>query len=92
MALLKLRRHTYFVPVNNITVKQVSAGRFEVTYDRVVAEDGEVLDEGRTFTVVGGRAAGGTARDWWVHHPLFYGDQYLPCTSMIDAIRKGATY
>jgi hypothetical protein len=92
MALLKLRRHTYFIPVNSIEVKQVSNGRFEVTYDRVVNEDGEVVEPGRTFIVVGGRAAGGSAREWWVHHPLFFGERYVECTSMIQAIRLGAAY
>lgn len=91
MALLKLRRHTYFINVTNIEVTQVSNGRFQVRYDfdRV---DGELVNEGRTFTVVGGRASGGTARDWWVRHELFYGDQDLHCTSMIAAIRMGAVY
>lgn len=92
MALLKLRRHTYFVDVDSIEVRKVSNGRFEVTYDRVVNSDGEVVSPGRTFTVVGGREAGGTQRDWWVHHPLFYGDQHIFCNSMIAAIRMGAVY
>lgn len=92
MALLKIRRHTYFLPVNTIEVKPVSAGRFEVTYDRVVADDGEVVSEGRSFLVVGGLASGGSARDWFVQHELFYGPEWLPCTSMIEAIRMGAQY
>jgi hypothetical protein len=92
MAILKLRRHTYFVNVNSIKVTQVSAGRFNVTYDRNVSEDGEVINEGRSFTVIGGRASGGTAREWFVHHPEFYGEEWLPCTSMIQAIRLGAQY
>lgn len=81
MALVKLNRHTYFVNVDTIEIREVSAGRFEVTYDN-----------DRTFTVVGGVAAGGSAREWWVHHPLFYGDDYLPCKSKIEAIRMGAQY
>lgn len=92
MAILKLRRHTYFVNVDTIQVEQVSNGRFSVSYDRVVGEDGEVVSEGHTFTVVGGVASGGSAREWFVHHPLFFGDEWLPCTSMIQAIRLGAQY
>lgn len=92
MALVKLRRHTYHVPVDNMEVVPVSAGRWQVRYDFDRTEDGELVNEGRTFLVVGGRASGGGPRDWYVQHELFYGDQWLPCTSMIDAIRKGAQY
>lgn len=81
MALLKLRRHTYFIDRTTVEVKPVSAGRFEVV------ADGEV-----TFLVVGGRAAGGSAREWFVHRPEMFGDAWVPCTSMIQAIRLGCSF
>jgi hypothetical protein len=81
MALLKLNRHLYFLNCDSIEIKKVSNGRWEVTYD------GD-----RTFVVVGGKEAGGSVREWWVHHPLFYGEQYLPTTSKIAAIRLGVQY
>lgn len=79
MALLKLRRHTYFLDCDAIEVEKVSAGRFTI---KSVAPD-------REFTVIGGRASGGTAREWFVHCPILYGDKYIPTTSMIAAIRAG---
>ena len=92
MALLKLRRHTYFLDVSTIAVEEVSAGRFKVVYDRVIADDGEVISEGREFLVIGGRASGGSAREWFVNHPEMFGDKWIPHSSMIAAIRMGACY
>lgn len=77
MALLKLRRHTYFLDCNSIEVKKVSNGRFEIVTDR------------RTFTVVGGRESGGSAREWFCYCPEFLGDIWHPANSMIAAIRMG---
>jgi len=81
MALLKLRRHLYHLPCDTISIKKVSNGRWEVTYD------GD-----RTFIVVGGKEAGGSTHEWWCHHPLFYGEQYVPANSKIAAIRLGVQY
>lgn len=92
MALFKLNGMTHFVDVNSISIKKVSNGRFAVTYDRVVADDGEVICEGRTFTVVGGRASGGAAHEWFCHHPEMFGDTWLPTKSMAAAIKLGACY
>lgn len=81
MALLKLNGRTYFVDVNSIEVQKVSSGRYEITYD-----------DCRKFEVSGGRAAGGGSRDWFVKHELFYGENWLPAASMIEAIKLGAVY
>lgn len=81
MALIKLNGRQHFVPVNSIEIKKVSSGKFEVTYD-----------DFRTFEVVGGRGAGGSEREWFVKHELFYGDRWLPAKSMIEAIKMGAQY
>ncbi len=77
MALLKLRRHTYFLDCDAVKVEQVSAGRFTVT----------LQGPDRVFTVIGGRASGGTAHEWFVHAPDVLGDKHHPCGSMIAAIR-----
>ena len=81
MALLKLNGKQHFINVRSIDITEVGTGRFEVTYD-----------DDRTFLVSGGRKAGGTSRDWFVQHELFYGDKWLPANSMIEAIKLGAQY
>ena len=81
MALFKLNGKQHFINVRSIEIAEVGAGRFEVTYD-----------PDRTFLVSGGRKAGGTSRDWFVQHELFYGDKWLPASSMIEAIKLGAQY
>lgn len=78
MALLKLRRHTYFLNCATIAVVPISSGRFAVT-----------VNDADTFTVIGGRASGGSAREWFCHCPRLYGDAWVPATSMIAAIRLG---
>ncbi len=81
MALLNLNGYKHFIDVNSIKVKPVSAGRWEVTFD-----------EGRTFTVIGGRHSGGASNEWFCHSPELYGEEWLPTRSMIAAIRLGAQY
>jgi hypothetical protein len=78
--LLKINNRQYFIDADHIDVTPVSAGRYEVSY------------HGRTFTVVGGRASGGGEREWFCHHPEFYGDVWLPTNSMIAAIRMGVQF
>lgn len=82
MAILKLNGKTHFLNVNSIEVKETARGRWQVSYD----------NGARTFTVLGGRRSGGSARDWFCHHPEFYGDAWLPANSMIEAIKLGAQY
>lgn len=81
MALLKLRRHTYFLDVDTVSVAPVSNGRWEVTFD-----------DHHKFLVVGGRASGGSAREWFCYRPDMFGETWVPCTSMIAAIRMGCCY
>ena len=81
MALLALNGRTYFINVASIEVKEVSNGFYLVTYDN-----------DRTFQVIGGRKSGGSEREWFVKHELFYGDRHLPASSMIEAIKLGAVY
>ena len=92
MSLITINTRQYFIDCTSIEVQPVSAGRWNVVYDRAVDADGEVINEGRTFLVVGGRASGGAANEWFCHHPEFYGEAWLPCRSMIEAIRKGVAY
>ena len=81
MALFNLNGKQHFINVRSIDIAEVGAGRFEVTYD-----------SDRTFLVSGGTKAGGSSRDWFVQHELFYGDKWLPANSMIEAIKLGAQY
>lgn len=93
MAILKLNGQTHFINVSSIEVKVVSNGRWLVHYDRNVASDGEVINEGRSFIVVGGVKSGGARNEWFCYHPEFYGEgNWLPCKSMIEAIKLGAQY
>lgn len=79
--IITINSRQYFLDADSVEIKEVSAGRFEVTYN-----------EDRTFTVIGGRKSGGAAHEWFVHHPEFFGDAYLPKNSMIAAIRTGIAY
>lgn len=79
MALLKLRRHTYFLDCDKVEVTPISAGRFKVVFSW-----GDLT---RECTVVGGRASGGAAHEWFVHAPDVLGNKWHPCGSMIAAIR-----
>jgi hypothetical protein len=81
MATARINGRLKFFDCDSIAITEVSSGRFEVTYD----------DE-RTFTVLGGRKSGGAAHEWFCHHPLFYGDAWLPKNSMVEAIKAGVQY
>jgi hypothetical protein len=80
MALITLNRRSYFIDCDTIEITPVSNGRWSVTYDR------------STFLVVGGVKSGGAAHEWFCHHPLFYGDAWVPCGSMVQAIKLGVQY
>jgi hypothetical protein len=80
MALIKINGRSRFFDTDKIEITQVSNGRWKVTYDR------------SDFLVIGGVHSGGAANEWFCHHPLFYGDAWLPCRSMVEAIRLGVQY
>lgn len=80
MALLKINGRTKFFNCDSIAMKKVSNGRWEITYDRA------------KFLVVGGRESGGARHEWFCYHPEFYGENWLPCNSMVEAITKGIAY
>jgi len=92
MALVKINGRLKFFDVDTLEIKKVSNGRWEVTYDRKIASDGEVLNEGRKFIVVGGRESGGRSNEWFCYYPEFYGEDWLPTKSMVESIRLGAVY
>lgn len=81
MAIITINTRKYFVDAETVEFKPVSNGRWEVTYNG-----------SRTFTVVGGIKSGGAAHEWFVHHPEFFGDVWVPRNSMIAAIRTGIAY
>lgn len=82
MALLKINGKSHFINCDEIAVKPVSNGRWEVSYDN-----------GRhSFLVVGGTASGGARHEWFCSHPLFFGDEWLPTRSMVAAIKLGVQY
>lgn len=80
MALVHLNGRTHYFPANEVIVEELGAGNYLVHYD------------GRSFDVMGGRDAGGSSREWFVRHDLFYGDRWLPAKSMVEAIRLGIQY
>jgi hypothetical protein len=81
MALVKINGRQYFVNCDTITIKPVSAGRWEVKYD-----------DHHTFIVVGGRDSGGASNEWFCYHPTYYGEKWLPCASMVEAVKLGVQY
>lgn len=82
MALLKINARPHFIDCDTIEVKKVSNGRFEVSY-----EPGN-----HKFLVIGGRESGGAAHEWFCYHPLFFGEEWVPCRSKVEAIKKGVQY
>ena len=82
MALFKLNGMTHYVPVRDVQIKEVSSGRFEIAFD----------EGAHIFTVVGGRASGGAAHEWFCHRPEMFGDVWLPTKSMAAAIKLGCCY
>jgi hypothetical protein len=91
MAIAKINGRSKFFNCDSLEIVPASNGRWSVTYNRDVI-DGEVINEGHTFTVVGGRKSGGSAHEWFCHHPLFYGDTWVPCKSMVRALELGIAY
>jgi len=82
MALVTINGRKKFFDVNDMEIKKVSNGRWEVSYDGGYHK----------FIVVGGRESGGASNEWFCHHPDIYGDVWLPTRSMVAAIRLGAVY
>lgn len=80
MALTKINGRSHFFETSKLVITPVSAGRWSVEYDRA------------TFTVIGGRKSGGASHEWFVHNQEFFGDRYVPCKSMVEAIRLGIAY
>lgn len=80
MALVKINGRTKFFDTDKFSMQKIGSGRWGVTYDR------------GTFVVVGGRQSGGAAHEWFCYHPEFYGEQWVPAKSMVDAITKGVVY
>jgi hypothetical protein len=81
VAIIKLNGNTYFIDADTVEIKPVSNGRWHVQMND--------LDQ---FIVVGGRKSGGARNEWFCHEPRLYGDTWLPCKSMIAAIKLGCSY
>ena len=64
------RKH-YFSRIRSLT--RIGKGRYEV-----------VGVNGMTFNVEGGKAIGGTQRDWFLDG---CGEKAIVCTSLVDALR-----
>lgn len=80
MALIKINGRTQFFQTDKLEIKEEAAGRFTVSYDK------------GKFQVSGGRAAGGSARDWFVRNEIIYGDRWLSAKSMVEALKMGVQY
>jgi len=76
----KINGRSVFLNTDKLIITEVSAGRWTVEYDRT------------TFTVIGGRKSGGAANEWFVRNEVFYGDEFLPCKSMVAALRLGVAH
>jgi hypothetical protein len=92
MAILKINGRDKFFNCDTIELTPTGNGRWSVTYNRKLNDDGEVIDQGRTFDILGGTQSGGAADEWACRHPVFYGDRWLDCRSMVAAIELGVTY
>lgn len=90
MALLRINSRLHFFNCDSITVEPVSNGRWKVTYDNSVVYDAE--SEGHSFIIVGGKKSGGRSNEWFCYHPLFFGEEWMPCKSMVEAIKLGVQY
>jgi hypothetical protein len=77
MALVAINGRQHFISANEVKIAKVGAGRWSVAYD------------GRQFDVVGGCESGGARNEWFCIHPEFYGPKWLPCTSMVQAVKMG---
>lgn len=81
MALLKLNNQLHCLNGDTVTVTPVSNGRWSVQ-----------MDDLTPFIVVGGRKSGGARNEWFCYDPKLYGETWVPCKSMIAAIRMGCSY
>jgi hypothetical protein len=81
MALAKINGRVKFFNCDSIEITPVSNGRWKVTYD------GD-----KDFIVVGGKDSGGRSNEWFCYHPTFYGEDWVPCASMVRAIELGVAY
>ena len=81
MAITTINGRKYFIDVDSIEIKKISAGKFEVKFD-----------DYHTFTVIGGRESGGAANEWFCHCPRLYGEKWLVTDSMVKAVKMGAMY
>lgn len=79
--ILALNGSKHFINADSLVITETGSGRFDVTYN-----------DDHTFQVMGGTKSGGTSREWFVKHELFYGDRWLNANSMIEAIKLGVQY
>lgn len=82
MALARIFGDLQFFDCDELKVSPVSAGRWEIHVKNVGGED-------RKFIVVGGKKSGGASNEWFCHCPEFYGEEWIPAKSMVQAIRYG---
>lgn len=80
MALAKINGRTHFLNCDEIRIVPVSNGRWTVEFD------------GRSFVVVGGIHSGGARDEWFCYSPEMYGEAWLPCRSMVAAVKLGVVY
>jgi hypothetical protein len=81
MALVNINDHKYFFDCDKLEIKLVSNGRWSVKMDDLDA-----------FIVVGGSKSGGARNEWFCHCPRLYGEEWVPTTSMVKAVKLGAQY
>ena len=80
MALIKINGRTHFVPANKVTLTKDKPGYYTLTYDHHEAK------------ILGGRHSGGSEREWFFRNEFFFGDRWLPATSLVDAVKQSIVF
>lgn len=81
MALIKINGRSHFIDRDTVEIAVISNGRWEIT-----------LDGDYKFIVVGGRKSGGASNEWFCHCPRLFGEEWVACKSMVEAIKLGASF
>lgn len=76
--ILTLNSKQHFINADSLVIDELGSGRFNVTYN-----------DDRTFEVMGGTKSGGTSREWFVKHELFYGDRYWVSAAFVNGSTPG---
>jgi len=80
MALIKINGRSMFLDCDSITIEKVGNGRWVCDYGRA------------KFDIIGRKASGGAANEWFVRNVEFFGNDYLRVKSMRAAVKLGVQF